>query len=307
MITKSRYRSPGSIGLKPRAFEYAAPASVTGAIELLAAHGDQARPIAGGQSLVPLLNFRLAVPKLLVDLNGIASLRGLRCLDDGSIEAGAMVRHREFECSPLIAEALPLVACGVRHIAHVGIRNRGTIGGSMAHADPAAEWPALAIACDAQIRVAGPSGERTVAAVDFFPGLFATALAPGEIVVAIRFPRWPAHRRWGFQEFARRTGDFALAGVAATVDFDAAQRCTVTKLVAFGVADRPILLPGSGEMLAGTWPAPAAIAAVAARAAAGAEPRADPHASATYRSELLEVMVRHALGAALGWHGGRPR
>lgn len=218
---------------------YARPASLDEALALLAAHGEDAVPLAGGQSLITALNMRLSAPALLVDLNAIPGLSGV-AEADGVVRIGAMTRHRDVGASEIVRARLPLLAAALPHIAHPAIRNRGTIGGSVALADPATEWPACCLALCATIVAQGPVGERRIAADDFFLGIYTTALEPGEIVTAIEFPLPEADAIWGFEELSRRHGDYALAGLAATGRRDG-DRAADVRLVFFGVADRPIL------------------------------------------------------------------
>src|SRR5437016_8799070 len=203
-------------------FDYACPTTLPEAVQLLATSNGDAKAIAGGQSLVPMLAFRLAQPSLLVDLRKLPDLRGIRISAKG-VTLGAMVRWRDIEDDERLDTAHPLLKAAIAHVAHYQVRNRGTVGGSLAHADPAAEMPGIAMTCDAEIAVAGSSGSRTVRASDFFLGPLSTALADDELIVEVRLPAWPAKRRWAFEEFARRRGDFALAGVAAYYDLDGAR------------------------------------------------------------------------------------
>lgn len=287
--------------MKPAPFEYAAPPDVARALALLATGGPDARPLAGGQSLVPAMAFRLARPSLLVDLGRIGSLRGLRLDGDGSTIAGAMTRHRDFEISALVRERLPLVRAGMRTLAHLPIRCRGTIGGSLAHADPAGDWPALCLACDAELTLASSKGTRKLRTADFLKGVYATALAPGEIVSEIRFPAWPARRRWGLQKMARRLGDFAIVGVACTLDLDAAGTCVASRIAVYGAADRAVLVAEASAELDGRQPDESGLRAAARAAAASVPTRGDLHAEAAYRTELIEVLALRALSQAL--HG----
>ena len=202
--------------MKMPAFEYACPDTLTEAVALLASHDGEAKPIAGGQSLLPMMAFRVAQPTLLVDLRKLAELRGIGISSDG-VRLGALVRWRDIQDDKRLATAHPLLAAAIEHVAHYQIRNRGTVGGSMAHADPAAEMPGVAVTCDAEIAVIGKSGTRTIKAADFFLGALTTALAPDEIITEVRLPAWPANRRHGFQEFARRRGDFAMSGVGVVL------------------------------------------------------------------------------------------
>lgn len=279
--------------MKPAPFEYAAPASLGEALALLAGGGPDARPLAGGQSLVPAMAFRLARPSLLVDLGRIAKLRGLRAADDGGVLAGAMTRHRDFETSALVKERLPLVHAAMRQVAHLPIRSRGTIGGSLAHADPAGDWPALCLVCDAQLTLVSTRGTRTVRTREFLKGVYDTALEHGEIVSEIRFPPWPRGRRWGLQKMARRLGDFAIVGVACVVDVDGASR-----IVVYGAADRALEAPAASKVLDGKRPDAKLLQAAASAAAASVPARSDLHADAAYRTELIEALTLRALQQA---------
>src|SRR5579883_2720567 len=198
-------------------FEYACPTSISEAVALLASHGGEAKPLAGGQSLVPMLAFRVASPTLLVDLRKLADLRHIRIAQDG-VTLGAMVRWRDILDDTRLTAAHPLLVAAVANVAHYQIRNRGTVGGSIAHADPAAEMPGIVTACDAEIAVTGKAGTRVIPAAEFFVSALTTALAPDEIITEIRLPAWPAARRWGFREFSRRRGDFAMAAAALWYD-----------------------------------------------------------------------------------------
>jgi CO/xanthine dehydrogenase FAD-binding subunit len=266
--------------VKPAPFDYRAPRSVPEAIALLAEHAATAKLLAGGQSLVPVLNFRLASPALLIDLNRIHELAGISETLDGGLEIGAMTRNRAIEKSELVRLRNPLLHEAMPFIAHAQIRNRGTIGGSLAHADPAAELPAVALVCGAELSLQGPKGKRMVPAADFFQGLFSTALGPDEILTSVRFPAWPAGRRYAFLEVSRRHGDFAIVGVAALVDRDLA------RVAIFGAEDMPRLMTGTASALPRI-------------ARASVQPRGDHHASAEYRRELVEVLARRALEKAL--------
>lgn len=223
--------------MKPAPFAYAKARSLDEAIALLAKHGDGARLLAGGQSLLATLNMRLSAPSLLVDINGISGLDRI-ARTDKCIEIGALVRHAQAERAPEIAECAPLIARALPHIAHPAIRNRGTIGGSLAFADPAAELPACVLALDGELEIAGPRGRRSVKAGDFFKGLFETAIGSGEVLSAIRVPEADAQSRVGFAEFARRSGDYALVGLAASARADGKGLADV-RLAYFGVGQTP--------------------------------------------------------------------
>ena len=274
-------------------FDYACPTTLPEAIALLASH-DDAKPIAGGQSLVPMLAFRLAQPTLLVDLRKLADLRGIRVSDAG-VTLGAMVRWRDIEDDERLATAHPLLKAAIAHVAHYQIRNRGTVGGSIAHADPAAEMPGIAITCDAEIAVVGKSGAHVIQAADFFQGALTTALTPDEIIVEIRLPAWPAGRRWGFQEFARRRGDFAMAAAAVFYDQDERGKARNAHVGVIGVGDRPLRLTAVEDVLNGQSIDGATIAKADAATSAAVDPRDDIHASAAYRRSLVGTMVERAL------------
>jgi carbon-monoxide dehydrogenase medium subunit len=274
-------------------FDYACPTTLPEAIALLASH-DDAKPIAGGQSLVPMLAFRLAQPTLLVDLRKLADLRGIRVSDAG-VTLGAMVRWRDIEDDERLATAHPLLKAAIAHVAHYQIRNRGTVGGSIAHADPAAEMPGIAITCDAEIAVVGKSGAHVIQAADFFQGALTTALTPDEIIVEIRLPAWPPGRRWGFQEFARRRGDFAMAAAAVFYDQDARGKARNAHVGVIGVGDRPLRLTAVEDVLNGQSIDGATIAKADAATSAAVDPQDDIHASAAYRRSLVGTMVERAL------------
>jgi carbon-monoxide dehydrogenase medium subunit len=277
-------------------FDYACPTTLPEAIELLASH-DDAKAIAGGQSLVPMLAFRLAQPSLLVDLRKLADLRGIR-ISDAGVTLGAMVRWRDIEDDERLETAHPLLKAAISHVAHYQIRNRGTVGGSIAHADPAAEMPGIAMTCDAEIAVVGKSGAHVIQAADFFQGALTTALTTDEIIVEIRLPAWPAGRRWGFQEFARRRGDFAMAAAAVFYDQDERGKARNAHVGVIGVGDRPLRLTAVEDILNGESIDEATIAKADAATSAAVEPQDDIHASAAYRRSLVGTMVERALKSA---------
>ncbi|MBO0716807.1 MAG: xanthine dehydrogenase family protein subunit M [Rhizobiales bacterium] len=283
--------------MKLPSFDYACPASVEEVIALLAAHGGEAKPIAGGQSLVPMLAFRLTAPTLLVDLRKLSELRHIKIAAAG-VTLGAMVRWRDILNEPGLRQAQPLLAAAVEHIAHYQIRNRGTVGGSLAHADPAAELPGIAVTCDAEIVAQGSAGPRVIAAADFFRGALMTALRPDEIVTEIRFPAWPKQRRFGFREFARRRGDFALAAAAVTFD-EIGKKFHNVRVGAIGIGDRPMRIAAAERALEGRAISDAVVADCAAVASAAVDPADDIHASGSYRKTLIGVMVERALHDAI--------
>ena len=284
--------------MKPAPFEYRRPASVDEALSILAEEGFGAKPLAGGQSLIPTMNFRLAQPAVLVDLSRLDELRGIETAN-GGVRIGAMTRQVEVERSDLIRERVPLIHQIMPWIAHLQIRNRGTIGGSLAHADPASELPAAMLALDATFTLRGPGGERTVKAHDFHTGLFATALEPGELLTAIEIPDSPDRTGFAFEEVARRHGDFALVGACAAVTLDAAGACERATITLLSVGDGPVLAATACETLAGRRPTTDALREAAeAAATADIDPPGDIHASPDYRRQLTRVLTARALRRA---------
>jgi carbon-monoxide dehydrogenase medium subunit len=283
--------------MKLPSFDYQSPTSLAEVIRILTQEQGSAKLLAGGQSLVPVMAFRLASPTVLVDLANVAGLDGIT-VDDTGVSIGAMVRWCDIEKDHRLRDACPLVSAAVEHIAHYQIRNRGTIGGSLAHADPAAEMPGIAATCDAQLEVAGPSGTRLIAARDFFLGPLTTSLADDEVLKAVRFPVWPARRRWAFDEFAQRRGDFAFAGIAVYYD-EAADGSVVNAHVGvIGATDVPRRLEAVERAIDGKRLDDAVIAAAAAIAAASVQPDGDIHASAAYRRSLVGTLVERTLSTA---------
>lgn len=284
--------------MKCSSFHYSRPEDIDAALALLADDAD-ARVIAGGQSLVPTMNFRMANPTTLVDLGGIAELRGIRVDDDGAVIAGSMTRHSDFEFSDIIAERLPLLSAAMPGVAHMPIRNRGTIGGSLAHADPAGDWPALCVVCDAELLLRGVGGERIVRAEEFGLGIFSTALEEGELIRAIRFPAWPQGRRWGLQKMTRRRGDFALVGALCLLDFAGDNLVEAARIVIYGATESPLVLHESSALVGHPASVEAVASVAAAAAATDASVLSDMHASEAYRRELIGVLVRRAIEQAL--------
>lgn len=284
--------------MKPPKFDYFAPDSVENALTLLADLGDDARLLAGGQSLVPMLNFRVAAPSALIDLNRIRELQNVRVDERGDLRLGAMVRTRRIETDPAIGAANPLLQAAAPSIAHVQIRNRGTVGGSLAHADPAAELPGISLVCDADIHLQGPAGKRSVHADDFFDGIFSTDIADGEMIIEIVFPAWPAGRCWGFQEISRREGDFAMVGIAAWFDVDSGGAISDSRIAAIGAGDTPLRLKSAENLLAGNTPNVALFAEAAQAGIADMQPGGDIHASAEYRREVGGVLIERVLTEA---------
>lgn len=284
--------------MKPAPFEYHAPDTLEEALALLGEHGFGAKLLAGGQSLIPAMNFRLSQPAVLIDLNGVDELVYVR--EDGAagLRIGAMTRQRTLEHSDLVAARAPLLAETMPWIAHPQIRNRGTVGGSIAHADPAAELPAVMLAREACFELRGPAGSRTVPASEFFTGLFGTAMEPDELLVEARLDPLPDRTGTAFEEIARRHGDYALAGVAAVLTVDEAGRCTRARIALFSVSDGPTLATGAADLLPGRELDEAAIREAADVTARDLDPPGDIHASATYRRHLAGHLTARALRTA---------
>lgn len=279
--------------MKPAPFEYACPTSLDEAVALLSSN-DEAKVISGGQSLMPLMNFRLAAPSLLVDLRKLDMLRQVRIDDDG-VEIGARVRWCDIERDEKLKAAFPLLHAMIAHVAHYQVRNRGTVGGSLAHADPAAEMPGFAVTCDAVLKLVGASGTREVAAADFFEGPLMTVLEQDEIIVGVRLPAWQPGRRWGFREFARRRGDFALSGVAAYYDPDAQGLARNVHIGVIGACPTPQRLPSVEAVIEGRKLDDEVIAEAGREIAAAVEPSDDLHATAAYRRGLCETLLTRVL------------
>lgn len=286
--------------MKPAPFKYVRPDSVSGAIEALAEGGYSAKVLAGGQSLIPAMNFRLAQPSILVDLGSLDELRGISEADDGGLLIGAMTSHRDVERSGLVAERAPLLAEAMPWVAHPQIRNRGTIGGSLAHADPAAELPSVMQALQAVLRVRGPEGERTIPVDDFYWGLFTTALEPDELVTAVEIPATPRNARSAFEEMSRRHGDFALVGVAAVVELDDAGTVEDARISLLSVGDGPVLAERAMLDLVGQKLTRDTIRQTAVTTSEDLDPPDDIHASPAFRSHLAKVLTTRALDRIAG-------
>jgi carbon-monoxide dehydrogenase medium subunit len=289
--------------MKTPAFEYQAPRTIDGALALLAEHADDAKVLAGGQSLVPLLAMRLARPAQLVDINEIDALSYIRPINGTGIAFGALTRERTAEHSPLVAERAPVLAEALPFIGHVSIRNRGTIGGSIAHADASAELPAVAVITGAEMVVRSAQGERAVPADDFFVGHFTTSMADDELLTEVRIPSGPDGAGWAFHEIARRHGDFALVGVAAMVTI-ADGRVGEARIAMMGVADRAVRASRAEAALGGQPADAGTIEAAAHEAIRDLEPASDIHGSAEFRRHLAGVATRRALTTAVGRAGG---
>jgi carbon-monoxide dehydrogenase medium subunit len=284
--------------MKPAPFEYVAPASLEEALAVMAEHGSEAKLLAGGQSLVPVMNFRLAQPTLIVDLNRLTALGEVR-RENGAMRLGAMVRHRTLEFDETIAAALPLLHETMPYIAHPQIRNRGTLGGSLVHAAPAAELPVIAVVLNGRFHLQSQSHSRWVNARDFFTGLFTTALEAEEILTEVELPVLPARTGYAFVELARRHGDYAQAGVAVTVQLDEAGVCQAARLVYLNVGEVPMVAAATADSLRGQLLNDDTIKAAAEMATQNEiEPTSDVHATAAYKRHLAKVLTMRALNQA---------
>lgn len=284
--------------MKPPRFDYRDPSELAAALQLLAEYGDDAKILAGGQSLVPVLNMRLARPAVVVDIGRLGELSYIR-EEDGVVAIGALTRQRAIERSPVVAELCPLLAAATRWIAHPQIRNRGTIGGSLAHHDPAAELVGVAAALDAEIVLTSATGRRTVAPAEFFLSYFTTAALPEEILTEVRFPALAPATGWAFVEVARRSGDFALVAVAAVLRLDGRGKVAEARIALSGVGGAPVRAGAAEAALIGQTPDVEALQAAGALARQGLDCDADIHASAAFRRHLAGVLTQRALGEAL--------
>ena len=284
--------------MKPAPFQYHAPETIDEAVGLLAEHGDAAKPLAGGQSLVPMLALRLTRFEHLVDLERVGALTGIEARG-GTLRIGAMTRQRVVERSAEVARAVPLLARAVPLVGHFQIRNRGTIGGSLAHADPASELPAVALALDATMEITGPAGTRPVPAADFFLSTWTTAVADDELLTAINFPARRARSGFAVEEVARRAGDFALVGIAGAVELDDGDRVARVALARFGLGPSAQRAPDAEAALTGTDAGAADVEAAAYAAVADANPTDDLHASGHYRRQVGAHLAARVLAAAL--------
>jgi CO/xanthine dehydrogenase FAD-binding subunit len=289
--------------MKPPPFEYVAPRKTDEAVALLSQHGDRAKVLAGGQSLVPLLNFRLARPEVLVDVNRVAELAYVRPVD-GGLAIGALTRQHALERADLVRSRLPIVAEACRLIGHLPIRHRGTLGGSLAHADPASELPAVMVALEAEVTASRKGERRAVAAEDFFTGIFTTALAADELLTEVRAPGLPPRTGGAFLEIARRAGDFALVGVAALVTLDDGGRVTRARLALCGAGPTPIRAREAERVLVGERPDGRVLDDAVERMVAATDPPGDIHASAAFRKKLARHVGRQAIELAARRAGG---
>lgn len=290
--------------MKPTAFDYVVVDSIEAAVSALADAGGDGKLLAGGQSLMPMMNFRLVRPSVLIDINRIPGLDSVDVIGD-VVRVGALTRHCKLETSPLIEHRLPVVHAAMKHVAHLAIRNRGTIGGSISHADPAAELPMMAVLLDARIEIQSSSTRRAVAAAEFFVGSLTTSLAENEMVTAIEFPVLPDGTGWAFEEVSRRAGDFALAAVGVTLSARAG-KVEQIRIGVMGVGETPMRAEDAESLLTGHAIDTSGLDAAVASLRASVEPNTDLHASGDYRRHLVGGIARRAIAAA--WQradGGR--
>jgi len=283
--------------MKPAPFVFHRASSLDDALSLLKQYPD-AKPLAGGQSLIPAMNFRLATPSALVDLNHVPELAGITETAHGAVYIGAMTRHAKVERSQVVDRHVPLLAEAMSHVAHPQIRSRGTMGGSLAHADPSAELPAVMVALNATFILRSPAAERRIKAAEFFTGLFATALSPGELLVGVEIPPRAPRGGSAFLEVARRHGDYALAGVAAEVALDGAGHVQSARVALLSVGDGPVLVRSTASLI-GQAPSEKAIVDVAEAVREEIDPPSDIHSDAKYRRQLAAVLTRRALTLAI--------
>jgi CO/xanthine dehydrogenase FAD-binding subunit len=293
--------------MKPAPFEYYAPADVAEALALLAQYGAEAKILAGGQSLLPLMNMRLARPRVVIDINRLSDLAYISPGPDGTVGIGALTRQRAVERSALIQTHNPLLAATMPLIGHVQIRNRGTIGGSFVHADPAAELPALSLTLEAEFVLRSATQQRVIKAADFFLTYLTAALEPAEMLTEVRLPPWMTQWRWGIQEVCRRDGDFALVGAVALLQMDDDDICRAARLTMFGVGGVPVRLHQAEEVLSGRRVNDKTLEQLVTVVSAALRPDSDIHASAEYRQEVVGVVARRAVAAALGTAQGNGR
>jgi carbon-monoxide dehydrogenase medium subunit len=285
--------------MKPAPFEYYVPGSLEPALDLMSQHASDAKILAGGQSLVPAMNFRIVQPSVLIDLNRVAELSSLQ-EENRSLRIGAMTRERELEFNPLISARAPLLAEAAPHIAHPQIRNRGTIGGSIVNADPAAELPVLMLALKARLKAKNASGERWIEAQDFFMGMFTTALEPDEILVEIEVPADPPRTGWSFLEVAPRAGDYALMGVAVGITLNSNRTCEHARLVYLNAGEGPIQAKGAESSLEGQTLNEALIESAATQASeTEINPFGNVHTSVEFQRHLANVLTKKAIRQAL--------
>jgi len=285
--------------MKPAPFDYYCPSTLEDALAALGQHGEEGKVLAGGQSLMPLLSLRLARPSAIIDLNRVPGLDRVFTTRDGGLSVGALARQRSLERNVELPQQQPLLAAAVPLIGHFQIRNRGTVGGSLVHADPAAELPAVAICLEADFVLRSMSGERVVRADDFYLGYMETTVEPDEILTEIRFPPWRGRRTWAIDEVSRRKGDFAMVGVALWMELDDDSTCKEARITLFGVSGRPVRAAKAEQRMAGAKLNEAAFKEVEKIVSDELDPDSDIHASAQYRKEVGGVLTRRGLSQAL--------
>jgi CO/xanthine dehydrogenase FAD-binding subunit len=293
--------------MKPAKFEYFAPSSLAEALELLGEHGDDAKVLAGGQSLMPMLNMRLAQPKVVIDINRIPGLDYISPTPDGGLAIGALTRQRTVEKSDVIRERIPVLAAAIPSIGHFQIRNRGTVGGSISHADPAAELPAICFALGGELVLSSASNQRVLKAEDFFLAPLTTAIEPDELLTEIRLPARTEEWRWGFEEVCRRQGDFAMVGAVSLLEMDGGGVCKSACITMFGVGGTPLRISRAEEALLGNPISDSALRDVSQIVSEELDPDSDIHASAAYRKEVGGVIARRTVEAAINSVNGDDR
>ena len=293
--------------MKPAKFEYFAPSSLAEALELLGEHGDDAKVLAGGQSLMPMLNMRLAQPKVVIDINRIPGLDYISPTPDGGLAIGALTRQRTVEKSDVIRERIPVLAAAIPSIGHFQIRNRGTVGGSISHADPAAELPAICFALGGELVLSSASSQRVLKAEDFFLAPLTTASGPEELLTEIRLPARTEEWRWGFEEVCRRQGDFAMVGAVSLLEMDGGGVCKSACITMFGVGGTPLRISRAEEALLGNPISDSALRDVSQIVSEELDPDSDIHASAAYRKEVGGVIARRTVEAAINSVNGDDR
>ena len=285
--------------MKPAKFDYRSPETLQEALALLQEYGDEAKVLAGGQSLMPLMNMRLARPAVILDINRLSKLAYISPTADGGLAVGALTRQRTVEQSSLVRERNPLLAASLPYIGHFQIRNRGTVGGSLAHADPAAELSAVSMALEAEVVLASDGTQRVVKAADLFVTYYTTDMAPTELLTEIRIPAWPAGWGWGFEEVSRRSGDFALVGAATVIRLDENEACQDARITLFGIGGTPVRMQTAETALLGRKVDDATLQEIGGMVSKELDPDSDIHASTEYRREVGGVLVRRTLEAAL--------
>ncbi|TAJ98495.1 xanthine dehydrogenase family protein subunit M [bacterium] len=284
--------------MKPAPFEYLAPLELEETLELLQRYGEDAKVLAGGQSLMPLMNLRLARPKVIIDINRLSRLSSISAAANGGLVIGALTRQRAIERAAMVKERNPLLAATMPLIGHFQIRNRGTVGGSLAHADPAAELPAVSAVLGAEFVLQSARRERVVQAEDFFVDTMTTAIQPDELLTEIRLPGWRPGLGWAIDELSRRRGDFAMVGVAVLVQMDGSEACQDARVALFGVGGKPVRMPRAEGMLRGKALDQKTLLEIARSVSDELDPDSDVHASAEYRREVGGVLTRRALERA---------